>query len=279
MSDKSDGGITSTKRPSKRSLSPDHSPIQERKSKLAKSELQQDNACKDISNKENHKKHKQFEMVTCNTEEEDQDDGIIIDHLDLPSAPLPWHHSHALWLNMMARTFDETYQCHSNFLDEHPAITAKMRSVLCDWLIEVCEVYHLHRETYHLAIAYVDQYLCNTNNLPKAKLQLLGITSLFIAAKIEEIYPPRISEFAYVTDKAYYEGDILDMELDIMNALNWYINPITSISWLLTFLQLESEFELINNNSSSSPTSTNVTPSHHDRCIKKTAYIKIFIRQ
>jgi hypothetical protein len=38
---------------------------------------------------------------------------------------------------MMAKTFDETYKCHSNFLDAHPAITNKMRSVLCDWLIEV----------------------------------------------------------------------------------------------------------------------------------------------
>ncbi len=43
---------------------------------------------------------------------------------------------------------------------------------------------------------------------------------------------------------------------------------MTSISWLLTFLQLESEIELMNN-SSSSPSSTNVTPSHHERCIKK----------
>jgi hypothetical protein len=42
---------------------------------------------------------------------------------------------------------------------------------------------------------------------------------------------------------------------------------MTGINWLSTFLQLESEFELINNSSSSS--STNVTPSHHDRCIKK----------
>ncbi|CAF1109898.1 unnamed protein product [Adineta steineri] len=210
-------------------------------------------------------------ISTCNKkEEDDQDDGIIIDHLDISSVPLPWYRSHALWSNMMAKTFDETYKCHSNFLDAHPAITSKMRSVLCDWLIEVSEVYHLHRETYHLAIAYIDQYLCNTTNLPKAKLQLLGITSLFIAAKIEEIYPPRISEFAYVTDKAYYEGDILDMELDIMNALNWFINPVTSISWLLTYLQLESDLEMINNNNnSSSPSSTNVTPSHNDRCIKK----------
>ena len=42
---------------------------------------------------------------------------------------------------------------------------------------------------------------------------------------------------------------------------------MTSVSWLLTFLQIESEFELINNNNLSS--SPNVTPSHHDRCIKK----------
>ncbi|CAF3901604.1 unnamed protein product [Rotaria sp. Silwood2] len=276
MSDNSDGSSPSKTRAFKRSRSPDHSPIHERKSKFAKIELQQDNAGKDISNKENHTNYKQSEMVmvkyslsTCNNEEDDQDDGIIIDHLDLSSVPFPWYRSHPLWSNMMAKTFDETYKCHSNFLDAHPAITTKMRCVLCDWLIEVAEVYHLHRETYHLAIAYIDQYLCNTNNLPKGKLQLLGITALFIAAKIEEIYPPRISEFAYVTDKAYYEGDILDMELDIMNVLNWYINPMTSISWLLAFLQVESEIELMNNSLTSSLSPTNVTPSHHDRCIKK----------
>jgi cyclin E len=50
---------------------------------------------------------------------------------------------------------------------------------------KVCEVYHLHRETYHLSIAYIDQYLSNTKNLAKNKFQLLGITSLFVAAKIE----------------------------------------------------------------------------------------------
>ena len=108
--------------------------------------MQQDNAVKDISNKENHNIDRtsnietvmiKHSLSTCNTEEDDQDDGIIIDHLDESSAPLPWYRSHALWTNMMAKTFDETYKCHSNFLDAHPAITAKMRSVLCDWLIEV----------------------------------------------------------------------------------------------------------------------------------------------
>ena len=77
-------------------------------------------------------------LSTCNPEDEDQDDGIILDL----SVPLPWYRSHTLWSNMMAKTFDETYKCHSNFLESHPAITAKMRSVLCDWLIEVIFLFY-----------------------------------------------------------------------------------------------------------------------------------------
>ncbi|VDP09723.1 unnamed protein product [Soboliphyme baturini] len=75
-----------------------------------------------------------------------------------------------------------------------------MRSILLDWLSEVCEVYKLHRETFHLAVDYTDRYLSKEKNVPKSRLQLVGITSLFIAAKMEEIYPPKLSDFAYVTD-------------------------------------------------------------------------------
>lgn len=83
-------------------------------------------------------------LSECNNEEEaDQDDGIIIDHLDLSSVPYPWYRSHSLWTNMMAKTFDETYKCHSNFLDAHPAITTKMRNVLFDWLIEVKTIFSI----------------------------------------------------------------------------------------------------------------------------------------
>jgi len=49
----------------------------------------------------------------------------------------PWYQSHRLWSNMMSKTHDKTYKCRANFLDSHPSITTKMRSVLFDWLIEV----------------------------------------------------------------------------------------------------------------------------------------------
>jgi hypothetical protein len=48
----------------------------------------------------------------------------------------------------------------------------------------------------------IDRYL---EKVPtsKTKLQLVGVTAMFIASKYEEIYAPEVKDFAYVTDSAY----------------------------------------------------------------------------
>ena len=71
----------------------------------------------------------------------------------------------------------------------------------------------------------------------------LGIASLFIAAKIEEIYPPKLSEFAYVTDGACSEAEIMMKELVIMKSLNWELSPATSNCWLGIYMQLVNALE------------------------------------
>ena len=50
---------------------------------------------------------------------------------------------------------------------------------------QVCEVYRLHRESYYLAIDFIDRYLLTVRDVQKQQLQLIGITALFIAAKLE----------------------------------------------------------------------------------------------
>ena len=82
----------------------------------------------------------------------------------------------------------------------------------------MCEVYRLHKETFALAVDYIDRYLSVVTNVPKTQLQLLGISSLFIAAKLEEIYPPKLTEFAYVTDSACSVDDILHQEMIILKV-------------------------------------------------------------
>jgi len=46
-----------------------------------------------------------------------------------------------------------------------------MRLILFDWMMEVCEEFMLKRETYYMAINYVDRYLANVDYvIPKMEL-------------------------------------------------------------------------------------------------------------
>lgn len=58
---------------------------------------------------------------------------------------------------------------------------------------------------------------------------------------MEEVYPPKIGEFAYVTDGACTTDEILLEELLILKILSWSITPITINGWLNVYMQLASE--------------------------------------
>ncbi|MGH0129257.1 UNVERIFIED_CONTAM: hypothetical protein FKN15_063242 [Acipenser sinensis] len=102
----------------------------------------------------------------------------------------------------------------------------------------VCEVYKLHRETFYLAQDFFDRFMATQTDVVKTRLQLIGIASLFVAAKLEEIYPPKLYQFAYVTDGACTEDEILDMELIVMKELKWSLSPLTTLSWLNIYMQV-----------------------------------------
>jgi len=53
------------------------------------------------------------------------------------------------------------------------------------YFAQVSEVYKMHRETFFMAVDYIDRYLSRTTGIKKSQLQLIGITALFIAAKME----------------------------------------------------------------------------------------------
>jgi len=165
----------------------------------------------------------------------------VIDKVRGP-APLPklkWADSQLMW-DLMAKREGGSYtrKSASDMLERHEALQPKMRAILLDWLIEVCEVYRLHRETFYLAVDFLDRYLGSADSVPKNRLQLVGVTCLFIGAKIEEIYPPKLQEFAYVTDGACNEEEILQMELEVLKKLNWSLSPMTPNSWMRTFMQI-----------------------------------------
>lgn len=158
---------------------------------------------------------------------------------ETPFPALKWANPQEMW-DLICKKERGMYKrkTGAEILQRHSAVQPRMRAILLDWLIEVCEVYRLHRETFYLAVDYIDRYLSSTSDLPKTRLQLIGVTCLFIAAKIEEIYPPKVADFAYVTDGACAEEEILKMELCVLKSLNWGLSPMTPNSWVKLFMQV-----------------------------------------
>lgn len=116
------------------------------------------------------------------------------------------------------------------YMRKQPDITHSMRTILVDWLVEVCEEYRLQNETLCLAISYIDRFL-SYMSVVRAKLQLVGTAAMFIAAKYEEIYPPDVGEFVYITDETYTRSQVLKMEQLILKVLSFDLTVPTALAF------------------------------------------------
>ncbi|KAF3794286.1 putative cyclin-A3-1 [Nymphaea thermarum] len=104
----------------------------------------------------------------------------------------------------------------SNYMESvQNDITANMRSILVDWLVEVAEEYKLVADTLYLTISYVDRFL-SANALNRQKLQLLGVSCMLIASKYEEISPPHVEDFCYITDNTYTKEESPNLLLEFL---------------------------------------------------------------
>ncbi|XP_009882588.1 PREDICTED: G2/mitotic-specific cyclin-B1 [Charadrius vociferus] len=99
-------------------------------------------------------------------------------------------------------------------------INGNMRAILIDWLVQVQMKFRLTQETLYMAVGIIDRFL-QDNAVSKKTLQLVGITAMFIASKYEECIPPHVGDFAYVTDNTYTNSQICQMEMKILQALDF----------------------------------------------------------
>ncbi|CAI0416883.1 unnamed protein product [Linum tenue] len=85
-------------------------------------------------------------------------------------------------------------------------VTANMRGILIDWLVEVC-------------------ILNLSHNL------------LFYARKYEEIFAPRVEEFCFITDNTYTREQVLKMESQVVNIMHFNLSVPTTKTFLRRFIQ------------------------------------------
>lgn len=127
---------------------------------------------------------------------------------------------------------------------EGAGITPRMRLILVDWLVQVHSRFNLMQETLFLTICILDRYLQEKPNTAKEKLQLVGVTAMFIASKYEEMWCAEIGDFVFITDKSYTAKQIREMEVDMLKTLDFYI----SFPLPLHFLRRNSKAGQVNSN-------------------------------
>ncbi|KAJ7773200.1 cyclin [Mycena metata] len=120
----------------------------------------------------------------------------------------------------------------ADYMDHQNEITWAMRQTLVDWLLQVHLRYHMLPETLWIAVNIVDRFLTH-RTVSLIKLQLVGVTAMFVAAKYEEILAPSVDEFVFMTDHGYNKEEILKGERIMLQTLEFRVSHYCSpYSWM-----------------------------------------------
>ena len=116
-------------------------------------------------------------------------------------------------------------------------VTDRMRAILFDWLTEVQVQFRLKIETLYLAVSLVDRYLAK-EVVKKTRLQLVGVSAMFIASKYEEVYPPELLDFLMVSANTYTGKEVLEMEGSILSKLMFKLTVPSPLCFVQRYAQL-----------------------------------------
>ncbi|KAL2160623.1 hypothetical protein VTH06DRAFT_1311 [Thermothelomyces fergusii] len=118
-----------------------------------------------------------------------------------------------------------------HYMDDQTEIQWSMRSVLMDWLVQVHHRFCLLPETLFLTVNCIDRFL-SVKVVSLGKLQLVGATALFVAAKYEEINCPSVQEIVYMVDSGYSVEEILKAERFMLSMLHFELGWPGPMSFL-----------------------------------------------
>nr|XP_033516323.1 cyclin-A1-1 isoform X2 [Nicotiana tomentosiformis] len=132
-----------------------------------------------------------------------------------------------------------------NYMETQKEITPQMRGILINWLIEVHLKFDLMQETLFLMVTLLDYYL-SLARVKKNDLQLVGLTSLLLASKYEDLFHPRVMDLLSISAESYTRDQMLEMEKDILRKLKFRLNAATPYVFMLRLLkaaQADTRFE------------------------------------
>lgn len=115
-------------------------------------------------------------------------------------------------------------------------IHLRNRKTLVGWLCEVAEFLGTSQETVFLAVNLLDRFLNRFPDTRLSQLQLVGVTCFWDACKFEECFVPSVEKMSELTANAFTPHEILEMEIQVLDAVDFSLMTVSPLSLMQTFL-------------------------------------------
>ncbi|XP_042187757.1 cyclin-O [Callorhinchus milii] len=109
-----------------------------------------------------------------------------------------------------------------NCLAQQPQVTSEDRCKLVSWLIPVHRYFGFSFESMCLTVNIMDRFL-QTTPVASDCFQLIGVTSLLLACKQVEVYPPRVKQLLSLCCDAFTGEQLRNLECIILIKLNFQL--------------------------------------------------------
>lgn len=117
----------------------------------------------------------------------------------------------------------------------------KNRYIITKWIRDVCAAFNLRTTTFNLAVQLTDTFMFNNlQAIAVNRCQLIALSSLWIAAKFEELEPqvPTLQALTDVCDRAYSKPEIVQTEEELLRAMRWKLQHTTMTNFAYLYLHV-----------------------------------------
>ena len=142
------------------------------------------------------------------------------------------------------RSIESVYQPRKDYINTNPKLNLRKRAKQVDYLLRLSNEMMLKRQTFYLAISLIDRYFELVKLQNDDHYDLICLTSLFTAAKYEEMTFPTVNDFVYLSSNRFSKEKFLETEILILETVGWrlnHVNPMTFLDQVAKGLNIDSK--------------------------------------
>lgn len=162
---------------------------------------------------------------------------VLSDQLGVRDPQCLSEFSQDIYLNMRQQEEEHRVQPFDYLKSVQNEIKDTQRAFLIEWIIDVHRKFRLVPETLYVAQFIIDKYL-SLKRIESKQLHLLGVTTLLISMKYEEIYPPDLRDLLHISENKFNKQQVTALEQDILQTMDFKVTSPSHFRFLQRFARL-----------------------------------------